>query len=154
MRRIILGALILVATLSACKKNKDCPPVNISASPTEIANLKSYIETNSIDATQDPRGFYYNITKEGSGAKPNPCSNIEVNYVGKLTNGTIFDQGNGVKFPLGGLIIGWQEGIPLVGSGGSITLYLPPSLAYGSAANGPIPANSNLIFTIDLKGIY
>jgi len=79
---------------------------------------------------------------------------VVVNYVGKLTNGTIFDSGNNVSFSLGGLITGWQEGIPLIAPGGSITLYLPPSLAYGSRATGSIPANSNLIFKIDLKSVY
>ncbi|HAD33478.1 MAG TPA: FKBP-type peptidylprolyl isomerase, partial [Chitinophagaceae bacterium] len=59
---------------------------------------------------------------------------------------------NGVSFGLDGLIVGWQEGIPLIGAGGKIKLYLPPSLAYGSNANGNIPANSSLIFDIDLLG--
>ena len=65
----------------------------------------------------------------------------------------MFDSGNNVQFNLSGLIIGWQEGIPLIAPGGSITLYLPPSLAYGSTAVGSIPANSILVFTIDLLAV-
>ena len=65
-------------------------------------------------------------------------------------DGSTFDSGNGVEFPLSNLITGWQEGIPLLSPGGKITLYLPPSLAYGTNASGSIPRNSNLIFTIDL----
>ena len=62
----------------------------------------------------------------------------------------MFDSGNGVSFGLNQLIVGWQEGIPLIAPGGSITLYLPPSLAYGAQAQQGIPANSILVFQIDL----
>jgi FKBP-type peptidyl-prolyl cis-trans isomerase len=75
---------------------------------------------------------------------------VKVNYSGSLTNGSVFDSGNGVSFPLANLIIGWQQGIPLVGKSGKIILYLPPSLGYGSSAQNGIPANSIMIFTIDL----
>lgn len=77
---------------------------------------------------------------------------MKVNYLGRLTNGDVFDQGNGVEFALSKLVIGWQEGIPLIGAGGKIKLYLPPSLAYGSQAVSGIPANSILVFDIDLLG--
>jgi FKBP-type peptidyl-prolyl cis-trans isomerase FkpA len=54
---------------------------------------------------------------------------------------------------LNNLIVGWVNGIPYVKPGGKIRLYIPPSLGYGSAANGPIPANSILIFEIDLVAV-
>jgi FKBP-type peptidyl-prolyl cis-trans isomerase FkpA len=54
---------------------------------------------------------------------------------------------------LGQLIVGWQKGLPLISSGGKITLYIPPSLGYGSAAAGSIPANSILIFDIELISV-
>ena len=112
--------------------------------------LEQFLDANSIKATADPRGFYYVIHSPGSGTKPTLNDNVTVNYVGKLTNGSTFDSGTGVNFPLRGLISGWQQGIPLIAPGGRITLYLPPSLAYGSQAQDGIPANSNLIFDIDL----
>ncbi|GAB2553902.1 hypothetical protein GCM10027190_00420 [Spirosoma areae] len=124
--------------------------VTTKAPQAEITALKQYIDANRITATADDRGFYYTIQSAGSGAKPTVCSNVTVNYTGKLTDGKTFDSGAGVSFGLNQLIVGWQEGIPLVAPGGSITLYLPPSLAYGSQAQNGIPANSILIFTIDL----
>ncbi|MBK8146208.1 MAG: FKBP-type peptidyl-prolyl cis-trans isomerase [Bacteroidetes bacterium] len=69
-----------------------------------------------------------------------------------LLNGTVFDQSNSAVFTLSNLIVGWQQALPLIGIGGSIKIYLPPSLAYGNKASGSIPANSNLIFEIDLLG--
>lgn len=147
-------ALVIWAVVAgSCKQNdQTCnpAPVTTKAPPAEIAALKNYIDTSKVTATADDRGFYYTITKPGSGAKPTVCSGVTVNYAGKLTNGTVFDSGSGVSFGLYQLIVGWQEGIPLVAPGGSVTLYLPPSLAYGSQAQNGIPANSILIFTIDL----
>ena len=135
----VLLSLALLA--GSCKQDDD---------QTAPITLDEYIKTNKISATADSRGFYYTIQAPGSGAKPTATSNVTVNYTGKLTNGNTFDSGKGVSFNLRDLITGWQYGIPLIAPGGSITLYLPPSLAYGSRATGDIPANSVLIFTIDL----
>ncbi|MGV3556728.1 FKBP-type peptidyl-prolyl cis-trans isomerase [Larkinella arboricola] len=120
------------------------------APEAEVAILKEFIDASGISATADERGFYYTIHSPGSGPKPTVRSNVTVNYEGSLTNGKIFDSGKNISFGLYQLILGWQEGIPLIAPGGSITLYLPPSLAYGSRAQGGIPANSILIFKIDL----
>lgn len=150
------GFIVLVWALIAggCKQEDQTPcnaaVVSTKAPQSEVDALKQYLDANKITATADNRGFYYTIQAPGSGSKPSVCNNVTVNYTGKLTNGSTFDSGNGVSFGLNQLILGWQEGIPLIAPGGSITLYLPPSLAYGSRATNSIPANSILIFTIDL----
>ncbi|HUM46903.1 MAG TPA: FKBP-type peptidyl-prolyl cis-trans isomerase [Chitinophagales bacterium] len=153
LKKLVLILLPVMAFLS-CDKNGNCPEVTSSAPASEVVSLKSYLDANSITATEDPRGFFYTIAAAGSGDKPTACSGVTVNYTGKLTNGVTFDDGTGVSFYLSQLITGWQEGIPLIAPGGSITLYLPPSLAYGSAGSSSIPPNSNLIFIIDLEAIY
>ncbi|MBC8152618.1 MAG: FKBP-type peptidyl-prolyl cis-trans isomerase [Bacteroidetes bacterium] len=150
------GFLLLICSLIAggCGPTDQGPctatTVTTQAPPAEVAALKQFIDSNRTTATADNRGFYYTIQSAGSGTKPTVCSNVTVNYTGKLTNGTTFDSGRGVSFGLDQLIIGWQEGIPLIAPGGSITLYLPPTLAYGSQAQSGIPANSILVFQIDL----
>ncbi len=148
--------VLITITIAGCSKKEDtnCPSVNVSAPDTEVANLKTYLDANNISATADARGFFYTIKTAGSAGKPTVCQTVTVAYVGKLTNGQTFDSNPNATFPLSNLITGWQEGIPLVGTGGSIVLYLPPSLAYGNRVAGSIPANSNLIFTIDLKSFY
>lgn len=147
---VLLGWALLA---SSCQQNdKPCtePVVSVKAPEEETAALKLYIDANHIPAKADDRGFYYTIESPGSGNKPTACSNVTVNYSGKLTNGKTFDSASGISFTLNQLVVGWQEGIPLVAPGGSITLYLPPSLAYGSQEQGDIPANSILVFKIDL----
>ena len=153
MQKFNVLIFLFLAVLASCKKDshKDCPPVTVTAPAPEVDSLRKYISSNSITATEDPRGFFYSISGAGSGDKPTTCNAVTVNYAGKFTNGTQFETANNVSFDLSYLITGWQEGIPLIATGGSITLYLPPSLAYGAAGSGSIPPNSILIFDIDLK---
>ena len=58
-----------------------------------------------------------------------------------------------VDLPLGRLIRGWQEGVPLMGVGDRYEFAIPAALAYGPADNGPIRGGSTLLFTIDLVAI-
>ncbi|GAB3782088.1 hypothetical protein GCM10028818_37230 [Spirosoma horti] len=156
MKKYVFALLGWALMAGSCQQaDQPCTETVVStkAPQEETASLKHYIETNHIPAKADDRGFYYTIESPGSGNKPTACSNVTVNYSGKLTNGKTFDSASGISFNLGQLIIGWQEGIPLVAPGGSITLYLPPSLAYGSQEQGEIPANSILVFKIDLVKI-
>jgi len=155
----IIWILILVTGIifeSGCKKKSEhcgytLSDVNGVVAPgSEVNALKQYIENDSIDATYDARGFYYKIESEGSAEKPAPCADITINYVGSLTSGSVFDQATNAQFNLSNLIVGWQIGVPLIGKGGKITLYLPPSFGYGSNQVGSIPANSILVFSIDL----
>ena len=151
-------ALIAWAVLAgSCRQGDQAPctqtTVTTKAPEEEIATLKQYITTSRIAAKADGRGFYYTIQAAGSGAKPTACANVTVNYTGMLTNGKVFDSATDISFDLNQLIVGWQEGIPLLAPGGSITLYLPPSLAYGSQEQNEIPANSILVFKIDLVNV-
>lgn len=154
MKTYGLVGLLVTGLLMNCQSADQGPcnatPVITKAPEGEITSLKQYIELSRIRATADERGFYYTIDKAGTGTKPTVCSTVTVNYKGTLTDGKPFDSGDGVRFGLNQLILGWQEGIPLIAPGGTVTLYLPPSLAYGSQEQNGIPANSILIFKIDL----
>jgi len=154
MKKLLLSLLILSAGLAGCKKSYDsCETVTVTAPAEEVNKLEQYMLDQHIEAIKDNRGFYYRIYNPGSGNKPTICSTVTVNYSGTLSNGDQFDAANNISFGLGQLITGWQEAIPLIAKGGNITIYLPPSLAYGSQTNGNIPANSILIFNIELVNV-
>ena len=103
-----------------------------------------------------PSGIYYSITREGTGDKPLPGSQISMNYQGRLLNGTVFDSTSSrnqtFNFVLGvdGVIPGWVETVIDMKTGESRRVIIPPGLAYGKAGYGPIPANSWLIFDMEL----
>ncbi|MDA3614245.1 FKBP-type peptidyl-prolyl cis-trans isomerase [Polluticaenibacter yanchengensis] len=154
MRKTAFLVSILTLVFFACKKDNDCKAPSVTVPADEIAQLKTFIDTSHIDATFDSRGFYYKTAAAGGTDKPNNCSVIEIGYKGTLVNGVKFDSKDLYAFSMGALITGWQYGVPLIGKDGYITLYLPPTLGYGSRPNGAIPANSILIFEIKLLNFY
>jgi FKBP-type peptidyl-prolyl cis-trans isomerase FkpA len=141
--------LCLLFTVYSCKKSVDYNQVDEQI-------IQQYIADNNLNAQPTGSGLYYVIDNQGNGASPNLNSSVTVVYVGKLTDGTIFDQSNllGATFPLANVIQGWQEGIPLFREGGSGMLLIPSSLGYGSQSVGNIPANSVLIFEISLIHVF
>nr|MBA3682346.1 FKBP-type peptidyl-prolyl cis-trans isomerase [Bacteroidota bacterium] len=87
--------------------------------------------------------------------QPKSSSNVTVNYKGSLRDGTVFDQSGaaGISIGLNSVIEGWKEGIPLFKKGGKGVLLIPSALGYGDKATGKIPANSVLIFDIELLNV-
>ena len=96
----------------------------------------------------------------GTGAPAVAGDSVTVNYVGALTDGTVFDASanhpetvSGFTFPLGAgqVIQGWDQGIVGMKVGGKRLLVIPASLAYGDQAIGNvIPAGSTLVFEVEL----
>ena len=79
---------------------------------------------------------------------------MRVNYIGYLAaTGEVFDQGMGVEFPVGGVIPGFSEGLQTMGKGAVARLCIPAALGYGAKATGPIPANADLVFQVELVDI-
>lgn len=153
--RSFLFPLSFAALCFSCSPQspRECPPITSRAIVTETDVLRGYLREKGIAAEEDSLGYFYTIEAPGTGKTPNPCSDVTVDYEGTLANGTPFDSGKDVSFNLSQLILGWQMGIPKIKEGGAITLYLPPSIAYGDRASGDIPPHSNLIFKIALKQV-
>ncbi|ULQ54425.1 FKBP-type peptidyl-prolyl cis-trans isomerase [Flavihumibacter fluvii] len=147
-------SLIVLASWQ-CSKSDNSACTAASASSEEPAIL-SYIAAQSITATKDPSGMYYQIIEPGSGGSPTINSKVAVKYAGYLLNGNKFDEMTTPEpdpnkwWSLGGLIEGWKIGIPMIKKGGKIKMIIPSSLAYGCSAIGSIPANSILIFDVEL----
>lgn len=98
--------------------------------------------------------------KAGTGAEAKIGNTVSVQYTGTLLNGTKFDssydRGQPFSFVLGAgqVIQGWDQGVVGMKVGGKRKLTIPPSLAYGDRTVSPlIPANSTLVFEIELLGI-
>ena len=104
-----------------------------------------------------PSGVQYKILKEGKGAIPADTSNVEVNYEGKLIDGTVFDssleRGKPATFAVNKVIAGWQEVLKMRPVGSEWEIYIPQDKAYGSSETGNIPPFSTLIFKVELLGI-
>jgi FKBP-type peptidyl-prolyl cis-trans isomerase FkpA len=117
---------------------------------------------SSSSTTPEPTGGGSLVIQDlvvGTGATAAAGDTVTVNYVGTLTNGTKFDssydRGQTYTFLLGAgrVIAGWDQGVPGMKVGGKRRLTIPPSLGYGNQPNGSIPANSTLIFDVELLSI-
>jgi FKBP-type peptidyl-prolyl cis-trans isomerase FkpA len=124
------------------------------ADSTAIAN---YLETNQIAAAYHPGGIWYTITQTGSGAYPTIYNAITADYKLKLLSnpGNVLQDQTIQQTSLWNLIDGFKVAMSMgeINVGTKATLYIPSGLAYGTNAQGSIPANANLIFEIDLKGV-
>lgn len=117
--------------------------------------LESFAKEKGVKKTES--GLLYQVEKEGSGNAPKDSDTVVVNYKGTLVDGSEFDnsykRGEPLSFRLDGVIPGWTEGLKHVKKGGKIKLAIPPALAYGENGVPGIPANSTLVFDVELLDI-
>lgn len=100
-------------------------------------------------ASFKPLGF--KVLEEGQGPSPTLEDVVLVSYVGKLPNGTVFDQNEQAAMPVAEVVPGFTQALLRMKKGGHYYVTIPPRLGYGAKANGPIPANSTLEFDIHLR---
>ncbi len=96
-------------------------------------------------------GLGTRVLKDATGAKPGASDYVLVNYIGYLaTDGVVFDQNASQAFPAGGVIKGFSEGLQLMSKGSVWRFCIPAALGYGDKGTGPIPANADLVFQVEL----
>ncbi len=101
----------------------------------------------------------YKILKSGpSGPSPKKEDTVEVHYVGRLIDGTEFDnsikRGFPATFGVTDVLPGWTEALQMMKAGDEWELYLPPGLAYGESPTTRIGPNSTLIFDVELLSFF
>jgi FKBP-type peptidyl-prolyl cis-trans isomerase FkpA len=152
MIRTIFAFLLLTLVFVSCDEEET------DYGPIDKKKIEDYLKANNLSAQSTESGLYYIIDKPGGTNHPTKSSKVSVNYKGYLLDGTVFDQsytnGQPSSFNLSGVIAAWREGIPLIGVGGKIKLLVPSELGYGSNAQSKIPANSVLIFDVELVDFY
>jgi len=142
MKKNIVVACCMLFTIAVAAQQKNAPK--------PVKNPKT-VKTAS--------GLEYTITVKGNGKKPLTGDKVKVHYTGKLLNDTVFDssvkRGQPFEFKLGAgqVIKGWDEAFLLLQVGDKATLKLPADIAYGAKEMGKIPANSTLIFDVELLDV-
>jgi FKBP-type peptidyl-prolyl cis-trans isomerase len=116
-------------------------------------------EPEVMGAQTEQVGFQVVDEVVGTGAEATAGDQLIVHYTGRLTNGQVFDSSvdRGVPFGFvvgtGQVIRGWDEGLIGMRVGGKRVLTISPEYAYGNQAIGSIPANSTLIFEVELLDV-
>lgn len=167
MNKVLFLVLVLAACLSSCSKTTDVV-AQISAQEVKddqiiTTYLKSHnINASVVDSAGVSTGIYYTIDTLGTGSNLFANSTqITVSYKGwQLTASGLGPQlipqdRFHPSFVLGGVIRGWQLGIPESEGGGTITLYLPSHYAYGPYPqnNYDLPANAVMVFQITIYSV-
>jgi peptidylprolyl isomerase len=127
----------------------------ISFAQTTTPFSAFFKEKNIIPKAVDD--VFFTIEKQGNGALPKRGDYVKLKYIGKLLDATVFDESKNEPFVfrLGyrQVIQGWEIGIPQLKVGTKGTLFLPANRAYGNRAMDKIPANSPLIFEVEILDI-
>ena len=145
MRSLALGlSLLVVLSANSCQDQNDAGTQTNSGLDSSSGNNSKVTELQITDVTV------------GSGAEAVPGKTVKVHYTGTLENGTKFDSSKDRNVPFsfklgaGQVIKGWDQGVAGMKVGGVRKLVIPPALVYGSRQVGPIPANSTLLFDVEL----
>jgi FKBP-type peptidyl-prolyl cis-trans isomerase FkpA len=151
---IIIGAVVIVGVLYFVFDRNN----QTNSAPTDTATQTN--TTTNMDTGNNTPVTELKAEDEvvGTGTEAKAGDTVTVQYVGMLTNGTVFDASRnhgdaGFTFQLGAgqVIKGWDMGVAGMKVGGKRKLTIPASLAYGDqAVGGVIPANSTLIFEVEL----
>lgn len=151
--------LVLLSGVLACADAPAPPPSPADASSTPDLTAISYAPALGVEPatmSRTPRGVLYRDLTPGTGEPVGAGKLVAIHYLGTLPNGTQFDA-NGPSDPpyefrlgAGEVVPGFDEAVTGMRVGGKRQVVIPPALGYGAQANGPLPANAVLVFTIDL----
>lgn len=142
---ILAFVLALLLGFISCGDDTDYVLANME-------EIEQYLVDNNLTSESTPSGLHYIIEREGEGDPPGPFTQVEVKYRGYFPDGEEFDNSGeeARRFPLNGVILGWQEGIPKFKKGGKGVLLIPSHLGYGKNGQNSIPGNAVLIFDIEV----
>jgi FKBP-type peptidyl-prolyl cis-trans isomerase len=134
------------------EKNKEAGEKNKKIGETFLAENK---KKEGVKVTAS--GLQYKVLKQGTGKIPGSNDTVIAHYRGTLLDGTEFDsshkRGEPGKFGVTRVIKGWTEALLMMPVGSQWQLFIPAELAYGESGRPSIPANSTLLFDIELIGI-
>jgi peptidylprolyl isomerase len=164
IRRALLVVLLAVGCSSEPKKSEpakappkgSAPPASQPTEPASQPMQPAGGDAKVSSLTTTPSGLQYRDDKVGTGATPTKGQTIVVHYTGTFTDGKKFDssydRNEPIEFPIGvGRVIkGWDEGVGSMKVGGKRHLVIPPELAYGHDGRDGIPADSTLVFDVEL----
>lgn len=158
---ILLSAGVMAIALFVYKHQPDVFAMMTGNSQTASVASSDDVEERLTDAFsgKELSKLVIEDVRVGTGAAVTKGDTVEVQYAGRLQDGTEFDssykRGDTFSFKVGAgrVIAGWEEGLVGMQVGGERVLVIPASMAYGNRQVGIIPPNSPLVFSIELLNI-
>jgi FKBP-type peptidyl-prolyl cis-trans isomerase FkpA len=154
---VVLSLAVAVPSASAAPARKG---VAVKAAPAPVKATTDIIPLplnpvlpagQRLCGAKAASGLGYTMLRPAAGVKPAKEDFVLVNYVGYLAaTGAVFDQGMASAFPVNGVIPGFSEGLQMMAKTGVARFCIPAAMGYGAQESGPIPANSDLVFQVEL----
>ncbi|WP_343527696.1 FKBP-type peptidyl-prolyl cis-trans isomerase [Sphingomonas sp.] len=109
-------------------------------------------EARGVGVTTTASGLQYKVIEPGQGGAHPTASDVAlINYTGRLIDGTVFEKSQQpTPMPLSTVLPGFAEALKLMPKGAKYRFWLPAKIAYGDHASDKIPANSTLVFDVEL----
>ena len=146
---LFLFSLALFVAPTAWAQREKLPPEDLA-----------FVEKNWPEAKKTSTGIRYIVLREGQGPNAKPGDKVSILYIGRLLNGTIFDQNQDREKPImvhvkrGEVIEGWDQILQFMKKGEKRLVIIPPELAYGTRGQPPsIPRSATLVFEIEILEI-
>jgi len=156
--------VVLISLRTDEEEKKDAAEKSAKQKTIDEKMLQDYFAKNKIKPIKTASGLYYTISRDGAGDRPKVGQTVDVKYTGKFMSGVPFDSNVDTAFhhtdpfPVevgkGRVIKGWDEGLLLLKKGTKATFYIPSDLAYGPQERSPIPANSILVFDVEILDVH
>lgn len=144
----LIGILSLVFSLLGCSTYNE---EEISSFDKRI---KDYLSNKKIECKRSSSGLYYSIIEPGEGEQIKYTDRVSFTYKGEFLNGKVFDhEKKPVEFEVRQLIGAWKEIMVEIRPGGKAFLVAPPQLGYGDRQLDDIPANSILVYNLEVHDV-
>lgn len=128
-----------------------------AADTVSVASQQEFMarEASREGVIKTPDGLLFEVLTEGEGEGPSMNDLVSITYVGRLSDGNVFDEASEpVELPIQGLVAGFSEGLLMMKPGGTYRLIIPSELGYGEKGTaGVIPGNAALDFIITLDRV-
>lgn len=116
--------------------------------------IQAYLDSTGINMERTEEGLYYSILEEGHGEKRiNYKDQVTFAYKGSFLTGNTFQvigREEPLKYKVNQLIIGWQDALMMLKEGGRIHIIIPPQLGYATKKTDIIPANTILMYELEV----
>ncbi|MCG7537613.1 FKBP-type peptidyl-prolyl cis-trans isomerase [Pseudoalteromonas sp. OOF1S-7] len=148
----------VLTALDSSVREKQTAKAQADAEKNKVEGAEFLAENAKKDGVNvTESGLQYEVLSEGEGKKPVATDIVKVHYKGTLLDGSEFDssyaRNQPATFPLNQVIAGWTEGLQLMAVGSKYKFTIPSELGYGERNLGKIPANSTLVFEVELLEI-
>ena len=153
---LVMAVVAAIFVSAAPSMAEEAPVAESEYQSAQKQFVEDYAKQDGV--IKRPSGLLIKVLSSARGPVPVDTDVVSAHYTGKLIDGTVFDssveRGVPFEFPVGRVIVGWQEAMQLMQLGSKWELVIPADLGYGeSGAGDTIPPGATLVFEVELLGI-